>query len=216
MLRGAAFRLLRSGSAARSIQGAASTSQCTASQRVTLIDSFSENSSHPSSPCSSHGSLAVRWYAAAPNPVDEEEEQRPIGSPRLNQLVDEICKLNLLEVSDLIEVLRKRLNITAPMGGGYSMGMMPAAGAGAAGPAAAAEAPAEEEKTEFDVKLTGFDAAAKIKVIKEVRAMTNLGLKEAKELVEKAPTVVKTGLKKEEAEELQKKLEAVGAKVALE
>ncbi len=61
--------------------------------------------------------------------------------------------------------------------------MMPSAGAGPAGPAAAAEAPAEEEKTEFDVKLTGFDAAAKIKVIKEVRAMTNLGLKEAKELV---------------------------------
>ena len=67
-----------------------------------------------------------RWYAAAPNPADDEEEQRPIGSPRLNQLVDEICKLNLLEVSDLIEVLRKRLNITAPMGGGYPMGERPA------------------------------------------------------------------------------------------
>lgn len=66
-------------------------------------------------------------------------------------------------------------------------GMMPAGGAGAAGPGAAAEAPAEEEKTEFDVKLTGFDAAAKIKVIKEVRAMTNLGLKEAKELVRLSP-----------------------------
>ncbi|EIE21037.1 ClpS-like protein, partial [Coccomyxa subellipsoidea C-169] len=140
------------------------------------------------------------------SPADDQEEQRQIDNPRINQLVEEICSMNLLEVSDLIEVLRKRLNITAPMGGGYPMGMMPMA-AGPAAPAAEA-APKEEEKTEFDVKLTGFDAAAKIKVIKEVRAMTSLGLKEAKELVEKAPTVVKTGLKKEEAEELQKKLEA--------
>ncbi|KDD76823.1 hypothetical protein H632_c94p0, partial [Helicosporidium sp. ATCC 50920] len=79
-------------------------------------------------------------------------------------------------------------------------------------------APAEEkeEKTSFDLKLESFDAAAKIKVIKEIRGITELGLKEAKELVEGAPAMVKKGLKKEEAEEFKKKLEAVGAKVSLE
>jgi len=77
------------------------------------------------------------------------------------------------------------------------------------------EAPAKEEKTTFDVKLSGFDAKSKIKVIKEVRAITSLGLKEAKELVEGAPTVVAKQLKKEEAEELKKKLEDVGAQIEL-
>lgn len=85
-------------------------------------------------------------------------------------------------------------------------------------PRLAATAPAEEkeEKTSFDLKLESFDAAAKIKVIKEIRGITELGLKEAKELVEGAPAMVKKGLKKEEAEEFKKKLEAVGAKVSLE
>jgi len=70
-----------------------------------------------------------------------------------------------------------------------------------------------EEKTLFDLKLMGFDAKAKIKVIKEVRAIAGLGLKEAKELVEGAPKVIKKDIKKEEAEELQKKLEEVGATI---
>ena len=79
------------------------------------------------------------------------------------------------------------------------------------------EAPAEavEEKTIFDLKLTGYDAKAKIKVIKEVRAITSLGLKEAKELVEGAPTTVKKDIKKEEAEELKGKLEALGATIEI-
>ena len=71
-------------------------------------------------------------------------------------------------------------------------------------------------KTAFDVKIEKYDAAAKIKIIKEVRAMTDLGLKEAKELVEKAPVVVRAGLPKEEAEALAAKLKAAGAAVALE
>lgn len=126
------------------------------------------------------------------------------------ELADQITQLNLLEVSDLTELLRKRLNLPAS----YARPMY-AAGPVAAAPAAEPEAP-KVEKTAFDVKLDGFDAAAKIKVIKEIRAVTELGLKEAKELVEGAPVVVKKGLKKEEAEELQKKLEAVGAKISLE
>eukprot|EP00984_Skeletonema_dohrnii_P003313 scaffold1109_cov113-Skeletonema_dohrnii-CCMP3373.AAC.1 len=76
-------------------------------------------------------------------------------------------------------------------------------------------APAAEEKTIFDLKLTGFDAKAKIKVIKEVRAITALGLKEAKELVEGAPSTVKKDIKMEEAEELKAKLEALGATVEI-
>ena len=90
------------------------------------------------------------------------------------------------------------------------------AGAGAPGAAAAAPAAAEEEKTDFAVKLNGFDASSKIKVIKEVRAVTDLGLKEAKELVEGAPAVIKEGMSKEDAEELKSKLEGAGAQISLE
>ena len=89
---------------------------------------------------------------------------------------------------------------------------MPAAGA-AGGEAAA---PAAEEQTEFTVKLESFDKAQKIKVIKEVRAVTELGLKEAKDLVEGAPAVLKKGLKKEDAEAIKEKLAAVGGEVVLE
>eukprot|EP00578_Thalassiosira_sp_NH16_P006109 CAMPEP_0181117486 /NCGR_PEP_ID=MMETSP1071-20121207/22550_1 /TAXON_ID=35127 /ORGANISM="Thalassiosira sp., Strain NH16" /LENGTH=107 /DNA_ID=CAMNT_0023201881 /DNA_START=304 /DNA_END=627 /DNA_ORIENTATION=+ len=78
-----------------------------------------------------------------------------------------------------------------------------------------AEAAVVEEKTIFDLKLTGFDAKSKIKVIKEVRAITSLGLKEAKELVEGAPTNVKKDIQKEEAEELKAKLEKVGATIEI-
>ena len=84
-----------------------------------------------------------------------------------------------------------------------------------AAPAAGAAAPAAEEKTEFDVVLAGFDAAAKIKVIKAVREITGLGLKEAKDMVEGAPKTVKEGASKEDAEEIKKKLEEAGAEVEL-
>ena len=95
---------------------------------------------------------------------------------------------------------------------------MMAAGAAPAGAAGdgAAPAAAEEEQTEFAVKLEGFDSAQKIKVIKEVRAATELGLKEAKDLVEGAPAVLKKGLKKEDAEAIKEKIEKVGGKVVLE
>ncbi|KAL4517547.1 hypothetical protein Ndes2526B_g00753 [Nannochloris sp. 'desiccata'] len=103
------------------------------------------------------------------------------------------------------------------MGFGFPAGGMPMAAAPAAGAPAAAEAAAPaEEKTDFNIKLDGFDAASKIKVIKEVRAITDLGLKEAKELVEGAPAVLRKGVKKEEAEQIKAKLEAAGAKIVLE
>ena len=122
----------------------------------------------------------------------------------------------MLEVSQLTELLKDRLGITAlpPPMMGMPMAGMPAIGdAPAAGASASESAP---EKTEFAVKLTGFDAASKIKVIKEVRAVTDLGLKEAKEMVEKGEFVVKEGLGREEAEGLVKKLEAVGGVAKLE
>ena len=104
--------------------------------------------------------------------------------------------------------------------GGAGAGMaQPAAGAAAPAGAAAAAAPKEEEKpkekTHYDVELTGFDAAQKIKLIKEVRAVLNLGLKEAKEMVEGAPCWIKKELVKDEAEALKKTLEGLGAQVRL-
>ena len=99
--------------------------------------------------------------------------------------------------------------------------MMAPAGGGGAAPAAAAAAPAAEEapaaeKTHFTIKLEKFDASSKIKLIKEVRAYTGLGLKEAKELVEGAPAEIKADVPKAEAEQLKEKLEGVGGTVLLE
>ena len=126
-------------------------------------------------------------------------------------LADQICSLNLLEASQLNDVLKDKLGISdVPMG-------MPMMGGAAAAPSGAA-APAEEaveEQTEFEVILDGFDASSKIKVIKEVRAVAGLGLKEAKELVEGAPNSIKAGLSKDDAEALKSSLEALGAKITL-
>ena len=141
--------------------------------------------------------------------VDLDREEFPDVSPRVIRLADDICSLTLLEVHDMTTILTKRLGLS-----GSPMPMM-AAGAAAAGDASAPAAAAEEQ-TEFAVKLEGFDPAQKIKVIKEVRAATELGLKEAKDLVEGAPAVLKKGLKKEDAEAIKEKIEKVGGKVVLE
>jgi len=119
----------------------------------------------------------------------------------LNTIVDQLSGLTVMEAADLVKKLEEKWGVSAaaPM-------MVAGAGAGAA-----AAAPAEE-KTEFTVVLTEA-GANKINVIKEVRAITGLGLKEAKDLVEGAPKDVKAGVPKAEAEELKKKLEAAGAKV---
>lgn len=135
--------------------------------------------------------------------------------------MDELSKLTLLEVSDLTEVLRTKLEIKempvmAVMMPGMGFSMGPGMKGGAVGGAAAAKAEEKVEKTVFDVKLEGFDAASKIKVIKEVRGFTDLGLKEAKDLVEKAPTLLKKGVTKDEAEKIVEKMKGVGAKVTME
>jgi len=114
-----------------------------------------------------------------------------------------------------MELIQEKLGRTISVSGS-DMGGGGGKGAGGAGGAAQEEEEAKEEKTAFDLKLTGFDAKAKIKIIKEVRTMTSLGLKEAKEMVEGAPKVIKKEIKMEEAEELKKKLEELGATVEIE
>ena len=121
-----------------------------------------------------------------------------------DQVVDYIKEMSVLELSGLVKRLEDELGVSAAAA-------MPIAMAGAAAPGAAA---AEEEQTEFTVMLTEI-GAKKINVIKVVREVTSLGLKEAKDLVESAPTAVKEAIPKDEAEALQKKFEAVGAKVEI-
>ena len=117
------------------------------------------------------------------------------------ELIDAIKELHKLLLNDLVKACEEEFGVSAAAGV-----VVAAAGAGAA---------AEEEKTEFDVELTEVPAASKIKVIKVVREVTGLGLKEAKDVVDGAPKVVKEGASKEEAEDIKKKLEEVGAKVTL-
>jgi large subunit ribosomal protein L7/L12 len=120
----------------------------------------------------------------------------------INALVDQLSALTVLEASELSKALEEKWGVSA------------AAAVAVAGPAAAAAGPAVEEQTEFDVILTG-DGGKKINVIKEVRALTGLGLTEAKTLVESAPKAIKEGVNKEEAEKVKKQLEEAGATVEL-
>ena len=120
-------------------------------------------------------------------------------SEKITAMIEEIKTLTVLELSELVHALEEEFGVSA---------------AAMAAPAAAA-APAAEEKTEFDVILAGFDAAAKIKVIKVVREITGQGLAEAKATVEGAPKTLKEACSKDEAEELKKKLEEAGAKVEI-
>jgi large subunit ribosomal protein L7/L12 len=119
----------------------------------------------------------------------------------LQKIVDDLSGLTVLEAADLAKMLEEKWGVSA------------AAAVAVAGPAAAA-APAAEEKTEFNVILAAA-GDKKIEVIKEVRALTGLGLKEAKDLVEGAPKPVKEGVNKEEADKIKATLEKVGAKVEL-
>ncbi len=123
-----------------------------------------------------------------------------MASEKVTAMIEEVKALTVLELSELVHALEEEFGVSA---------------AAMAAPAAGAAAPAAEEKTEFDVILAGFDAAAKIKVIKVVREITGLGLAEAKAVVEGAPKALKEGLGKDEAEELKKKVEEAGGKVEL-
>jgi large subunit ribosomal protein L7/L12 len=121
----------------------------------------------------------------------------------LEQLKEELGKLTILEAADLVKSLEEEWGVKAASGGGMMMAM----------PAGGGEA-AVEEKTEFDVELAEI-GGKKIQVIKVVREVTGLGLKDAKEMVEAAPKVIKEGLAKADADQLKEKLETAGAKVNL-
>ena len=123
-----------------------------------------------------------------------------MASEKVTAMIEEVKALTVLELSELVHALEEEFGVSA---------------AAMAAPAANGVAPAAEEKTEFDVILAGFDAAAKIKVIKVVREITGLGLAEAKAVVEGTPKALKEGLSKDEVEEMKKKVEEAGGKVEL-
>jgi large subunit ribosomal protein L7/L12 len=133
---------------------------------------------------------------------DDEFENGDLKMADINTLVDQLSELTVLEAADLAKALEEKWGVSAAAA--------VAAPAAAAGPAAAPV----EEQTEFDVILTG-DGGKKINVIKEVRAITQLGLGEAKALVESAPKAIKEGVNKAEAEEIKKKIEEAGGTVEL-
>ncbi|MDJ0896520.1 MAG: 50S ribosomal protein L7/L12 [Alphaproteobacteria bacterium] len=127
----------------------------------------------------------------------------------LEKLADELSNLTVIEVAELSKMLEEKWGVSAAAAAPAVVAAVPGAAGGDAGAGAAAE-----EKTEFDAVLASI-GDKKINVIKEVRAITGLGLKEAKDLVEGAPKAVKEGVSKDEAEEIKKKLEEAGASVEI-
>ena len=144
-----------------------------------------------------------------PLPPFDDGSGKVSASPELHEIAEEIVNMNMIEVNELCNRISEHFGIEEPEGGP----MMNAEDG--EGEGSEAEETAAEERTAFDLKLISFDAKAKIKVIKEVRSMAGLGLKEAKEVVEGAPKTVMKEIKMEEAEELKAKLEALGAVVEI-
>ena len=128
-------------------------------------------------------------------------EVTTMASEKITAIVESVKTMTVLELKELVDTICEEFGVSAV--------------AAAAPAAAGAAAPAAEEKTDFDVVLAGFDAAAKIKVIKVVREITGQGLAEAKATVEGAPKTLKEGVSKEDAEALKKQIEEVGGKVEL-
>ena len=126
-------------------------------------------------------------------------------SPKTDEILESLKKLSLLEASELVKQIEDAFGVSAAASSGVVM----------AAPGAAGGGEAAEEKTEFDVVLESFDAAAKIKVLKAVREATGLGLGDAKAMVEAAPKSIKEGVSKDDAEALKKAIEEVGGKVTI-
>lgn len=136
--------------------------------------------------------------------TDAPAEEKTVEVPaKFKSLVEEIEKMSVLDLAELVKILEDKFGVSAAAPA-MMMGAMPGADAGAA----------VEEKSEFDVEITD-SGASKIAVIKAVRAITELGLKDAKDLVDAAPKVIKEGVKKEEAEDMKKQIEEAGGKVTL-
>ncbi|KEZ42568.1 54S ribosomal protein L12, mitochondrial [Scedosporium apiospermum] len=138
-------------------------------------------------------------------------------NPKIAAIVDQISQLTLLETADLVSSLKTRLNLPDVPIGAFAAG--PAAGAPAAAPAAEEaeeEAPAAAEKSVFTLKLTGFEATSKPKVIKEIKNLLGLSLVDSKKFVESAPKVMKENVPKDEAEKIIETLKALGGTVTME
>ncbi|XP_062101798.1 uncharacterized protein LOC133807571 [Humulus lupulus] len=153
---------------------------------------------------------------ASPNPLSRTLSAATATEPRtqkLERIADELLDLTKLERYDYSVLFRHKMGLNRY---GPAVSAPSSGGSGAAGSGTASADAKAAEKTAFDIKLEKFDAAAKIKIIKEVRTFTDLGLKEAKELVEKVPVVLKKGLTKEEAGPIMEKLKELGATVVLE
>lgn len=144
-----------------------------------------------------------------PLPPFETDPDKVVAPPHVHDLAHKIVNLTLLELKELTDKIANHF--------GFDNEVMAASygGGAAVATSAAPQVEEKEEKVIFDLKLIGFDAKAKIKIIKEVRAIAGLGLKEAKELVESAPKVLQKDLKKDKADELKAQLEAVGAQVEI-
>jgi len=140
---------------------------------------------------------------------DPENSDKVLAPEHLHAMADEIVQLSMIEMAELVKRIGDHYQIPEDVGM-----MMPGASGGGA-QEEKKEEEVKEEKTSFDIKLTAFDAKAKIKVIKEVRSVSGLGLKEAKELVENCPKVLKKEVKMEEAEEIKAKIEAIGGTVEI-
>jgi len=183
-------------------------SRCTAALRT-----FSRSTSSCRNPWSINSARRLATATDAPKPSKSTPPPVvPVADPTIKRIVDDISGLTLLQAADLVSLLKSQLNIQEIA--------MPAAAAPVAQAAAVSDEPAAEkpkEKTIFNVKLESFDAGAKPKVIREVKAMVpNLSLIEAKKFVESLPKILKENLSKEDAEKLQKTFEAIGAVVKLE
>ena len=150
-----------------------------------------------------------------PATFDPNDHRGP-PSERVFRLIDEIASLTVAEAGELGLILMKKMGVKEMP----NVGFMKAGAGNLAGMAAKAPTAAKEEqkpeKTVFELKLESYEVASKIKIIKEVRGFTDLGLKEAKDLVEKTPSVIKKGISKEEGEQIIEKLKALGAKVVME
>lgn len=168
-------------------------------------------SSFDTSRRSFHGTSSKLNDAPAPPPANTGKEL----SPKLEELFQKIIYLDMVEIHLLTELINEKLGITISDAEKERMARGGGGRGGGGGAKEDVKEEVKEEQTAFDVKLTGFDAKAKIKVIKEVRTITGLGLKEAKDMVEGVPSAIKKGIKKEEAEELMEKLKAVGAEVEI-
>ncbi|GAB2269836.1 hypothetical protein Dimus_004752 [Dionaea muscipula] len=160
------------------------------------------------------GSLKSKRVKYVYPPIYDPYGPKPPPSEKVVQLAEQIASLTLEERMQIGPALSEKLK--HPKLEQISIEGLDLGPQGGGGPGGATQAEVKPEKTAFDVKLEKFDAAAKIKVIKEVRAFTNLGLKEAKDLVEKAPVLIKQGATKEEAADIIEKIKAAGGVAVME